>query len=483
MPLLKNLSLGGIMLPFRILYNCVLLTITMVLLVTGQGMAAPAWQDVPQELLLQPDSWRNEQFIYVSGAAQITALAGRHGKAQELARKKSLSRALTVLRLSVSCQPLIEQLPANARQQFSTIFAPLTPELRVEGLTVLRQWQQGDEMFTLASVPLAKLPESSCPYPNLEQALAAYSQFEKASTEGLAFCLGHTAPYGKLNKDLEARLSTHLFGAPPAVAQLLRQNRFQQASKLANKSAKLLATEPAAALELIKKALTLAPFHAQANLQLARFYRINSKQPGLARLAARRGMADGTALPAGLEEMLQILQATKSTEAEVWEYVKQQTGTTSLPEEWQAEAELLQQASTIALVIRSSGQAIFGNNQPPAPPFHKAVSLYQQSSNNDDLLKVLALLIESAQQQPLAAETWNLIGTCYRNLDRPFMALPFLWQALNLRAGYDLALTNLALCLQKLELQESSAYYLQHKAVQTSDNPWIISIREKQVQP
>ena len=448
----------------------------------GQALAAPSWQSLPEELLSQPGTWQDNIYAYAVGSAEIQVYAGRAGKAEELARKKSLAHTLARFRFSLNCPAIEKNLHNMKGEQLSLLLAPATPELTLSGLSLLRQWRQKNTMFTLARVPRAQLPTGNCPFVDLDQALAVYSHSSEATTTGLNLCFNYARPYTALAKKLGDRLTNHLFGSTPNYNQLLQQNRFHRASLLIAEASSKQPENPEARLANIKKALNLSPFHPQANLQLAGYYREIDQRHGLARLTARRAMADGTGLEQGLVEMAEICKATGSAEEGIWRYLSQQSGTEGQPQEWQAESELLQQAPITSLVIMSGGQAISGESMAPAPPFQQAVQLYQQSSSDDDLLKVLALLVESAEKEPKATQTWNLIGACYRNLGRPLMALPFFWQAVNLQPDFDLALTNLALCSQSLGLAKASSYYLDHPAVQNSSNPWVASIRQKQVQ-
>jgi Flp pilus assembly protein TadD len=83
------------------------------------------------------------------------------------------------------------------------------------------------------------------------------------------------------------------------------------------------------------------------------------------------------------------------------------------------------------------------------------------------------MLFEALETRPASAKTHNLIGACYRHLEQPVFALPFLWQALNLDPEYDYSLANLGICCQMLGLKKSAGFYFGHEAVKNSEATWV----------
>ena len=101
------------------------------------------------------------------------------------------------------------------------------------------------------------------------------------------------------------------------------------------------------------------------------------------------------------------------------------------------------------------------------------MGLYEKAQSTEDVQSVLDILLAIIQEDPQVGPAHNLAGACYRHLNQPGIALPFLWQALKLKPDYDLALTNLGLCCQDLVLMQSARYYFGHKAIQNSTNTWV----------
>ena len=125
------------------------------------------------------------------------------------------------------------------------------------------------------------------------------------------------------------------------------------------------------------------------------------------------------------------------------------------------------------LVAASLGQAVDGDAKSPDQEFGRAVEMFNRAKTDKDVGHVLDLLFNACENQPASPKTYNLIGACYRHLEKYEMALPFLWQALTLQPEYDFALTNLALCCRSLGLEKSARYYFEHDAVKNSKNKWV----------
>ena len=116
---------------------------------------------------------------------------------------------------------------------------------------------------------------------------------------------------------------------------------------------------------------------------------------------------------------------------------------------------------------------------PPAPEYVQAVTLFNQAKTDEEIGRVIDLLLLACEKQPLSAETYNLIGACYRHLGKYETALPFLWQALTFKPEYDLALVNLGLCCEKLGLMRAAGYYFGQEAVKNSGSDWVLECFKK----
>ena len=148
-------------------------------------------------------------------------------------------------------------------------------------------------------------------------------------------------------------------------------------------------------------------------------------------------------------------------------------GISSLPDTWKKNLPNLENRPVPYLVMLSLGHAVEGRSEPPPEEYATAVRLFNQAKDENDVANVLKLLFQACEKQPASAKTYNLIGACYRHLDQPEMALPFLWQALKLKPEYDYALTNLGLCSQSLGIPDSARFYFEHEAVKKSSSNWV----------
>jgi tetratricopeptide (TPR) repeat protein len=143
------------------------------------------------------------------------------------------------------------------------------------------------------------------------------------------------------------------------------------------------------------------------------------------------------------------------------------------PKPWTQGMQAHGYSQVVQQVLRSRGQVLCGPSQPTGPGYEQAVSKYSHAESDKELKLVLSKLFAALEANPCVPETCNLIGACYRHLERPTLALPFLWQALSLRPDFDLALTNLGLCCQELRLNKAARFYFEHQAVKQSPNTWV----------
>jgi len=201
-------------------------------------------------------------------------------------------------------------------------------------------------------------------------------------------------------------------------------------------------------------------------------------------------MRDGILLREALIKKTAYLKETGSDETEVFELLLSQVEKTpesalsfvwseTWLESWNLALRIMNDNPVANLVVVSLGQAIRSVPRQPPAEFVQAISLYNKSDSNDDLVGVLKILFEACDKEPAAPEIYNLIGACFRYMGQYEIALPFLWQALVLKPGFDLPLTNLGLCCEKLNLMKSAGYYFNHDAVVNSTNKWVNSSYEK----
>ena len=451
------------------------------------------WPDVPLRLKQQEGVQLKGEFVFATGAAQAWA-GDRSDKAHEIAKKKSLLRALTLVHLTASCREILAGLKPEEHQQFYSLFAAMAPTAHVKGLTVIRQWENGERHFTTVAVPLAALENIPCEFRNLSSAISNYVNSGHVSPDGLAFCLRHVPRYSHNNFEIREKIGRlyqehglNVLAAPFVFDQLpnwgnsplgtlVFQHRLTQAAQLTDHAEQFAGQDKwDAALPYVLQALDLVPTYSRAYLLLADYF-LRQGKPGFALCAAEKALRDGTSFRNALKKIVSCLEELNSTEAEVFQYLLNQSNhDQTYPQDWENEIGQLAEAHALisSLVIKSAGQAIEGPSRQPNAEFNQAVALFQQSQNDDDILRSLAFLINACEKQPFSAKTYNLIGVCYRHLGKPVVALPFLWQALKLKPEYDFALTNLGFCCQSLGLWKSAQYYFEYDAVKNSTNAWV----------
>ena len=472
------------------------------LLFTHAFAGEPGWGDVPDRLKTQAGVERKGEYLYATGEAKAEA-GIRADKAHEVAKKKSLLRALQIVHLASSCQDLLERLNPDERAGFLLHFTPLASSIRIEGLTVLRQWEIDESQLTNVAVPLSTIPDVPCPFKNLEAAISGYLSSGGATLEGLEFSLAHIPRHTRLlqsAKDSAARwFRTQEYGQlalcfqpyssgvqhRPPYESVLFQKRLEFAQKLTAKAtmhssqgnwkdAGVMAAE----------ALGYLPNYGPAYLVLADFFLTNMNMPAFALWAAEKAMGSGVPFKDGLAKIVFYLNTLQSPEAEVYRLLlseceePNESDALSIwrderPGPWKPEIRRLGEAPVRNLVVLGLGNALLGPPASPGPEFRQAVDAFEQAKGKEDLNRALDILLDLCEKQPTVAQIHNLIGACYRNLDKPSFALPFLWQALTLQPDYDLALTNLGLCCQALGLMQSARFYFEQDAVRNSQNPWV----------
>lgn len=479
---------------YMLRYIWLLLPIYLCIVTPVFSAGPPGWDSVPERLKKQEGvEIAKKNTLFATGFAQAWE-GDRSDKAHEIAKKKSLLRAMTLVHLASSCRELLAGLKPEEQQQFYSLFAAVAPKAHVKGLTVIRQWENRGRHFTTVAVPLAAIEDIPCCFPDLSSAISSYVNSDHVSPDGLAFCLRHVPRYSHNNIDIREKIGRlyqdrglNVLAASfisdqlsnwenSPLGTLVFQHRLTQAAQLTDHAEQLAGQGKwDAALPSISKALDLVPTYSRAYLLLADYF-LQQKKPEFALCAAEKALRDGTSFRNVLKKIISCLEELNSTEAEVFRYLLDQSNQgCTYPQDWEAEISQLADAHALvsSLVIESTGQAVEGPSGPPNAEFNQAVTLFQQSKNDDDILRSLALLINACEKQPFSAKTYNLIGSCYRHLGKPAVALPFLWQALKLKPEYDFALTNLGLCCQSLGLMEAAGYYFEYDAVKYSTNAWV----------
>ena len=472
-------------------------------------------ENVPSNLKTAPGVETQGAYLYATGMARVEVIAGRAGKAFELALKKSRLRAMQLIHMEASCGSMFEGLEPELHLGFLGMLCGVTPPVNIEGIIPVKQWKTENAAYTTVAVPITSLHDVACPYDSLASAISHYIDGKSASMNGLAFLLEylprHTELYQRarhrtgrwfqqhgmteqalcfLDMPVEQGSVTAQFSSVPAPAMALAlQNLFGRAAEYVSRAEQTADKgEWSAATAHANMALDLLPGYSRAFIILSDSFYSAIHRPSLALGAAEKAMRDGTMFYEALGRMIQCLKAMNSPESEVYEYlysqavvVPQSSGlwSTHCPSSWKPELRRFGDYPVRNLVVWSLGNAFEGKSARPGQAFRKAAGLYSQARDNSQVEEALDLLLDTCEHDPLSAETYNLIGACYRHLGRHSMALPFLWQALKLRPGYDLALTNLGLCCKELKLMRSAEYYFSYDAVKDSSNAWVRDSYEK----
>jgi len=464
----------------------------------------PSWKDVPDHLRQGAGAQQKGEYFYATGMARPT-VGVRPDITSEYAGKKSFLRAMQMLYMNASCSDILNRLSEKDRFLFFLIFAPIVESgesERIEGISVIRQWEKDQDHFTTVAVPVTAVQGLSCAFSDLPAAISRYLELDKPSLKGLAFCLRYVPRYSQLYSMVWIRIGrwfiknghkelalcfmpgpdTVVSGSP--VGTLVFQNRMYQSLQLTKKAedqaGKGLWAE---SIANASRALNLTPACGPAFLVIADYFIAKYEEPILALCAVEKAMKDGTFFSNALEKKVAILKALGSPEAEVYEYLLSQCKplpdweyflwSDALPETWKPELKRFGDKPVVNLVVASLGQAVENDQQLPAGEFGRAAALFNEAKTDYDVSQVIDLLLAVCEKHPASAKVYNLIGACYRHLGKYEMALPFLWQALTIEPGYDYALTNLGLCCQSLKLNEAARFYFEHEAVRSSANRWV----------
>jgi tetratricopeptide (TPR) repeat protein len=457
----------------------------------------PGWRDVPDLLKKEPGAQRQGEFLFATGMARVGSV--RPDKAHELAKKKALLRALQIVHMAAACVELPAALSPDERLLFLRLFAPLAPATRLEGLTVIRQWETDQHHFATVAVPESNLEDVPCAFSDLPEAIGRYIDEGVVSETGLAFCLRHTPRYSRLNRPIRERTGrwyqaqgndllascflrqNHTKTTTNAAGALALQNRTIRAARLTAHAEHLAAKGNwEHALASLAQALDLVPTFSRSYLVLADYFDTVKARPEFAICAAEEAMQDGTRLAAALRRKVSSLEKLGDPEAQVFAYLLSQCNEgespsriTGYPKAWKRELDRLSVFPTAYMTLASAGRATDTEDSPPSDRYSRAQALFAQAKSPEDVSRALHILFEALENEPSSAKTHNLVGACYRHLDQPSFALPFLWQALNLDPEYDYALANLGICCRMLGLKESAGFYFGHEAVKDSVAAWV----------
>ena len=462
---------------------------------------------------LPVDIQLKDGFVYATAAAQ--PVGARRDKAADRAFKKARLRALAILSFYAGCREIADSLKPGDRAVFLQHFKHLGQRKSISSIRSDSKKEKDGLCYYTIKVPAAALEDIQPDFTTLDEAVNRYLAARHYTARGLDFCLRHTwAGSGKYRliynqvSDFFSRIGTRwaslAIGSTTASCCVNKTTIYQQLPIGATVRGRLMragdlcrqaeeridkAGDWETALSLVTEALELFPGYAPGQLIISRYLLVNLHAPAIARLAAEQALAEGLDLQVALDQLVACLEAEHSPEREVYGYLLKRmqknnlsNGTqypavilTAWPNCWdKREMERLGTRPTATLVLGSLGRILPGPSSPPATSsYQEASDLYQKSNSRDDIRQVLKLLFDALEAEPLSAQTHNFIGTCYRNLDQPSLALPFLWQALELKPDFDLALTNLALCCKKLECDDSARYYISQPAVVHSSHSWV----------
>ena len=475
--------------------------------------AIPDWDNVPKTLKQSPGVEISNGFVYATGVSCIGNI--RPDKAHEIAKKKSLLQALQFASLFGSCKAHNYNWSRDDQLNFYQIFAPLAKKVEFQGIQVIRQWGKKDCNYTTIAVPKQEMEKISCEFTDIKSAVSKYIEHGNYTDVGLLFCLKNTKRYSLLRRKVEIALKKLLiaYGREDLaiclpdnidkqqdnalIKPFIIRNRTHRANQIVGKVHQELSQKgylsnwsawTGSIVDLIN-AQKLSPDNSKPYLLIAEWAN-TSFSPVVAIYGAEKAMRDGILLREALIKKTAYLKETGSDETEVFELLLSQVEKT--PESalsfvwsetwlksWNSALRIMNDNPVANLVVVSLGQAIRSVPRQPPAEFVQAISLYNKSDSNDDLVEVLKILFEACDKEPAAPEIYNLIGACFRYLEQYEIALPFLWQALVLKPGFDLPLINLGLCCEKLNLMKSAGYYFNHDAVVKSTNKWVNSSYEK----
>ena len=471
----------------------VTISLIIVFLFLSQSVSAanPGWDDVPKELKKESGLTRKDQWLFITGAASVHPVESDIAQAHETAREASLLNALKLLHVEATCKKFLNELSQKDIDTAYEVFAAALPPLHIQGIVVIRQWESGNNHYSVISTPINSLKNISCPFSSFSDAAKAYVQQENYTLKNLDFLLGHVPRYTAIERIIQKKISSvfqaekqlglGLIFLPVNLATLTSPLSMQLSLAKAEievqkARAFVQKKEWEQALTHIDNALMKAPSYSPAYILIGYYLLDVEQMPALALFAAKKSLQSGTHFNEGLKLMVDCLEASNSPEAQVYQYVLQHSEkfkNAHYPAEGFDKFINRVEQDIPLLVFCSVGNAISGQPKRPGSNYDHALEQFNASNSDEDIKNTLLLLFDACEKTPLVPETYNLIGACYRNLGKPINALPFLWAALGLRPDYDLTITNLGLCCRQLKLMQSAAYYFAHPAVKNSRNQWV----------
>ncbi len=441
---------------------------------------------------MEQDGW-----VYATAVEPVSPGGSRQDKASEIARKRALVNATRMAGMAAVCGRITGSLGQDRVRDFFLLLAPALPPVRLERMTVLRQWESGEGQYAMCAVPLSSAAGVSCPFPDLPSAISAYLHSNALSLRGVSLALGLTPRHSRLASSIKSRLGELLAGTglesfPGRLTGysqgqggeilklvLIGQRRMEAESMVVNARQAANNGHWPQALDLASRALSLYPACSYAYMLMAEYYMKKGRYP-VAIPFLERAMAVPGRDREALKLLVSCLKGCDSPEAQLYRLILSRTGQgRPVPQQWADEAARLagKGAQVSRLVLLSAGNALEGTGSQADHYFKKAITAYSQATGDGDVAKALDMLLVSRDRYPYCAEAYNLIGACYRNLGRPLLAIPFLLQALKLRPGYDMALVNLGICCRELGLEGATRYYFTHPEVTGSANKWVVKWR------
>ena len=445
--------------------------------------------------------WAREERgrLFVTGSERIEVIGGRRDKAREFAQKRAFSMALRLLHIEADCPGLLSGIKEGELKGLLRVVAPGLSKRHLKGLLIQKKWCKGGKCKVTVSIPLDEIKDGGlCPYSDIKEAVDQYLSSGGQDLDGLLFSLKRVEPYSSKEALVKKRIGEafdemgqYLQKMPfvlqkshqlPSYSLIALSMRFREerAKRLVLK-AEALSRRGAweEALLLLEKALKLDGHSPEGYELLGDYFLSVENEPALSLYAYKKALRPGIFAPLLAQKIARCENILGRGDEELWEYLAKKTGDSGIPE-WEEEMDVLSDLTVAPLVLMSLGEALEGGEAPSVPlEFKKAKALYKEAATDEDLIKTLSVLFAVSERHPYNAGLWNLAGACYRNLGRPLVAIPFLLQALKLRPGYDLALSNLALCCKDLGLLHAAHFYAGLEGMRKSQKRWVKDVRTK----
>jgi len=314
-------------------------------LVAPASAGGSLWKDVPDELKHQPGVRQRGEYLYATGMARLAAGA-RQDITSEFAQKKSLLRAMQLLRMGTFCKSITSKLNQNDLNKFFLNFSHLAKSIRIEGIEIVRQWEENGNFYSTVVAPMSAFKDIICDFIDIRGIISSYLEAGSFTMQGLDFCLKYTSPYSALHRSVRQYVAQmfikkyrqelalcfivdlRVMPEEKSLDTLIYNNRVFRAASLVEKAEDFAGKGKwSDACKNVSAAMAFVQNFGRAYLVLADYFYHEMKLTSFALCAIEKAFKDGTCFSAALKRKIDYLTKTNSPEADIYQFLLAQSRT------------------------------------------------------------------------------------------------------------------------------------------------------------